>query len=388
MRPITGTVTFTAEGVSLPAFRAALREAGIRCRNQQMQGGVLHGEIRRCDRAPLETAAAAHGVTLRITRETGLLRRLRPYRLRIGIPLGLLLGCGFLWWSNAYIRSIVITGNSRLSDTEILAALESLGITCGTPLRDISFTYAEQRMRIAVRDIERISMRHTGGRLTVEIAEELSPPQLSHPHAASNYIAAVPAQITDISVLGGHAVCKVGDAVKPGDLLISGVDTDKFGITHYYRGDGVITGIYEAEFTQEQPFCTELPVRGETETASYLLAFGKRIPLTWDFQEPAYTFIYEEDRATLSVFGHPLPLSVLRCHYTEQLTGITVFSEAEAKAVLEEAARRFEQNFHAEDRILGRNVSFQQTDLGISLKINYVFEGVIGKISEIFVKLS
>ena len=31
---------------------------------------------------------------------------------------------------------------------------------------------------------------------------------------------------------------------------------------------------------------------------------------------------------------------------------------------------------------------FFRSDLGISLKINYVFEGVIGKSSEIFVKLS
>lgn len=388
MRLIEGQIGFSAEGTALPAFRDALRETGIRCRAQQMRGGCLRGYIRRRDRAALHAAAEECGVRLTLFRETGLLRHVRPYRLRIGILIGLAAGCGFLYWSNAYVRSIVISGNQHISDTEILNALSDLGIACGTPVRDIPFTYAEQRMRLAVHDIERIALRHRGGRLIVEIVEERDAPEVTLPRTASNYIAAVPAQITDISVLGGHAVCSVGEAVKPGDLLISGVDTDKFGITHYYRGDGVVTGIYEADFSAEQPFCAELPVRGETVTQSALLAFGKRIPMTFGFAPPDEPYIYEEDRTPLTVCGAVLPLTLLRCHYTEQVTAVTVFSADEARGILEESAARFEQNFHAEDRILSREVSFQQSDLGISLQIHYVFEGVIGKVSEFFVKLS
>ena len=388
MRCIEGYISFCAEGNGLPAFRDALRDAGIRCRDRQMRSGRMTGRVRSRDSAALNQIAADCGVTFTVTRRTGLLRFLLPYRLRIGFLLGALLGCAFFYWSNACVRSIVITGSDALSDTEILSALAGLGITCGTPIRDISFTYAEQRMRLAVSGIERIALRHTGGRLIVDISEERRPPQNAYSRTASNYIAAVPAQITDISVLGGHAVCRVGDAVKPGDLLISGVDTDKFGITHFSHADGVITGIYEEDFLQEQPFCTELPVRGSTVTESFLLAFGRRLPLSPGFTPPACPFIYEEDRTPLALFGHVLPLTLLCCHYTEQLTAITVFSAEEAEAMLEESARRFEQNFHAKDRILAREISFQQSDLGISLQIHYVFEGVIGKVSEIFVKLS
>ena len=39
-------------------------------------------------------------------------------------------------------------------------------------------------------------------------------------------------------------------------------------------------------------------------------------------------------------------------------------------------------------RLISKETEFSQSDLGISLKINYVFEGVIGKSCEIFVKLS
>ena len=98
--------------------------------------------------------------------------------------------------------------------------------------------------------------------------------------------------------------------------------------------------------------------------------------------------IYEEDREPLVLFGNQLPLSLTRCRYTKQETAITVYSESEIQTMLEEAAARYEQNFHADDKIISKRTEISRSDLGISLKINYIFEGVIGKSSEIFVKLS
>ena len=129
-------------------------------------------------------------------------------------------------------------------------------------------------------------------------------------------------------------------------------------------------------------------MHGHTETETVLSLFGRRFSLSPAFSEPDGMMIYCEDSTPLMLFGRELPLALIRCHYTEQASAITIFSEEEARGLLEESARRFEQNFHAEDTILSRDVSFQQTDLGISLKIHYVFEGSIGEISEIFVKLS
>ncbi len=151
-----------------------------------------------------------------------------------------------------------------------------------------------------------------------------------------------------------------------------------------------MTGIYPAEFTVEQPFASELPVRGHSDTETVLAVFGKRIPLTLGFVPPADTdsLIYEEDSEPLYLFGRQLPLSLIRCRYTRQESAITVFSEAEVRAMLNEAAARYERNFHANDAIISKRTEFSRTDLGMMLKINYVFEGVIGKTSEIFVKLS
>ena len=381
-------IRFSAEGEALSAFRDALRRCGIRCRMQQICGGRFHAETNAGSLRRLESLAAESGITLRITARHGLRFRLRPYRHRFGVPAGLLCGIAFLYWCNATVRSIEITGNVTVSDTEILSALDALGVRRGTPIREIPFTYVEQQMRLRVSDIEWIALRNEGGRLIVDLTQERTPPDMDRSHTPANIIAAVPAQITSVNVLGGHAVRTAGETVKAGELLITGVQDDEYGMTHYCRAAGTVTGIYEEQFTCEQPFVAELPVHGTTVTQPLIEIFGRRFPLTAGFIPPAGEQIYEEDRSPLMLFGRELPLTLIGCRYTEPAYTLTAYSEEEARAILTEKAERFERNFHANDTIVARNAEFCRSDLGISLNINYIFEGSIGKTSEIFVKLS
>lgn len=383
-------IEFHAAGERLSGFRDALRRYRIACRNQQIRGGIFYAQTNARHAKILGALADEYEITLNITAKHGLRFRLFPYRKRAGLLCGMLLGTMFLCWCNTGVRSIEISGNERVSDSEILAALEDLGITAGVKFRDIPYTYIEQRMTLAVSDIERIAMRHIGGRLLVEIAEERQPPALVEKRIPTNYIAAVPAQITSMDVRGGKAVKKVGDVVKAGELLISGADTDQSGIACYYHADGIVKGIYPDEFVQEQPFVSELPVRGKTVTETLLSVFGRRFSLTLGFRPPDHpeTLIYEEDTEPFMLFGRTLPLSLLHCRYTRQETAVTVFSEEEARIMLTAAAERYVHNFHSEDTLISQKADFTRTDLGIMLRINYVFEGVIGRVSENFVKLS
>lgn len=383
-------IKFTASGDRLSGFRDALRRYRIPCRHQQIRSGIFHAQTNAHHRRMLSALADEYAVTLTVTEQHGLRYHLLPYRRRAGLLCGLLLGAAFLWWCNAGVRTIEINGNERISDGEILTALAELGITSGVPFCDIPYTHIEQRMTLAVSDIEWITMRHIGGRLIIDLTEERQPPALIQKRIPTNYIAVVPAQITGMDVRGGYAVKKVGDLVKAGDLLISGVQEDLHGISRYYHADGIVTGIYPDEFVQEQPFVSELPVRGETVTETVLSVFGHRISLTLGFQPPDHpeTLIYEEDAEPFVLFDRTLPISLIRCRYTRQETAISVFSEDEARILLEDAARRYVQNFHSDDVLISQNADFTRTDLGILLRINYVFEGVIGKTSENFVKLS
>lgn len=383
-------IRFTAEGDRLSNFRDALRRNGVSCQKQQICDSVYTAEISANAQRMLSALAEQYGIHLEITARHGMRFRLAPYRRRFGFIFGLLCGGLFLSWCNAAVRSIEITGNERISDTEIVRALSELGVHYGVPFRDLPYQYIEQQMRLAIHDIEWITMRHSGGRLIVDLTEERLPPELHDDHVPTNVIASETAQITGMDVRGGFAVKQIGDTVKAGELLITGAQTDSFGVCRYYHAEGVVTGTFFDTFEQTLPFVSELPVRGSSHTETVFSVFGKRIPLTLGFIRPEASeqIIYEEDREPLVLFGKQLPLSLIRCRYTKQETAITVYSESEIQTMLEEAAARYEQNFHADDKIISKRTEISRSDLGISLKINYIFEGVIGKSSEIFVKLS
>lgn len=383
-------IRFTAEGERLSAFRDALRRNGVSCRKQQISSSVFSAEISADAQRMLTALASQYEIHTEIAARHGLRFRLEPFRKRYGFIFGLLCGISFLSWCNAAVRSIEITGNERISDTEIVRALSDLGVHYGVPFRDLPYNYIEQQMRLAVHDIEWITLRHSGGRLIVDLTEERLPPEMHQDRIPSNVIAAETAQITGMDIRSGFAVKQIGDTVKAGDLLITGAQTDAFGICRYYHAEGTVTGTYFDTFEETIPFVSELPVRGSSKTETILSVFGKRIPLTLSFKRPAPSeqIIYEEDREPLMLFGRQLPISVIRCRYTDRETAVTVYSEAEVLAMLDESAARYEQNFHVHDKIISKRTEFIHSDLGISLKNAYIYEGVIGKSSEFFVKLS
>ncbi len=380
-------IRFEARGTNIAAFRDALRKAGIPCMRQVTSGTVYHGMVHPVYRKRFFAIAAEQNITVQITEEKGWRLWLRPLRLRYGLLLGLLPAGAFLWWSNHTVRSIEIYGNERISDTHLLTVMEEIGIYRGAEYDTIDFTLAEQLLRLKISDIEWVSLRHTGGRLVVELAEETKAPPLYNDRIPTNYIATVSAQITDMQVYNGTAAVKIGDAVKEGDILISGVTEDIRGITRLRHADGKIRGIYQETLTLYHPFCVETTVQGKTYTAEYLECFGKRFPLTVGFEEPHGNFIYIEESHPFALWDHDLPFCRIRCNYTMQETTIAVFSAEEIATIQDEEALRFEENFHGEDTILGKDYIQTVDDLGISLKINYIFEGVIGKTSEIFVKM-
>ncbi len=386
MNRFSAQICFCAEGDRLNAFRDALRTEHLPCSGQQIRNGIFYAKISANHWYALAKLAKESEISLTVLEKKGLRFRLFPYRFRFGLLAGLFVGIAFLWWTNQTVRSIEIYGNEQISDTRILTTLESLGVARGTQYRRMNFDLLEQQLRLAISDIEWVTLQHTGGRLIVDLREETDPPERYSDRIPTNYIATVSAQITDIHVLGGEALIKVGDAVKEGDVLISGVIEDKRGISYFKHGDGIVTGIYEEDLFLEQPFCEETTVAGDVVTNAFLECFGKRLPIQFGMEVPDEPFIYTETHTPLKLFGLQFPFSLVQGNYTRQETTIAVYSAEEIMAMQEEQADRFEQNFHADDKILAKDYTQTVTDLGISLKIHYVFEGVIGKTSEIFVK--
>ncbi len=383
---IRETCDISASGRSLYPFINAIRQSEIACAAQYCRNGTFHCRILRRDLIALQELATAHGVALEVRERPSLLRRLRRYRLRFGIPLGLLLCTGVLFYYSNTVVTIEIRGNAQVSESVILAVLERSGVTEGVWIPGIDFIRSERTLRAAVPEIAWVGMRHTGNRLVVEISEATPNVELLHERTPCNIVSSYDAQITDVTVYSGQLTRLIGDGVAKGDMLVSGVIEDEKGHVTYHHSIASIRGIYtkEAELT-EYFTVTETEKTGKTHVSRHLRLFDLRIPLTIG-RHNFNTYTETEADIPFSFLGHTLPFGVIQRTYTETLEEITVRTEEETQLALNAAIVRYEKNFLSDVEILDRSITYSSDDNGMTCHISYTVEGEIGTKSDIYVK--
>ncbi len=183
----------------------------------------------------------------------------------------------------------------------------------------------------------------------------------------------------------GMVLRQVGDGVKAGDVLISGVLEEETGAVSYFHASGSVTGVYQETMTFAQPLAEELRIPEEPVRRQVLSLFGQRIPLYFgEVQLSMYE--YAESETRFSMLGQEIPMGILHCTYIPYGYRICAYDRQEAEALLREKCTQYEQNFHSSDEIQDKTLEFRQEDSVIYCDVRYVICGEIGIIREIFIK--
>lgn len=121
------------------------------------------------------------------------------------------------------IWDLRVEGNERLSQEQILQALESIGIHQGTWVSRIEGQSVKNQMLALIPELEWISVNKKGGIATVLVHERSMMPQVRDPKLVTNIIAGKSGVITSVQVQEGFPVTEKGKAVREGELLVSGL---------------------------------------------------------------------------------------------------------------------------------------------------------------------
>lgn len=166
-------------------------------------------------------------------RVRGLPNLLNKIKYRYGLILGLLIFIFVVCLSGRYIWSFHITGNSYVNDDVILRTLNDLGCGIGTKIDDINFDKLHNDFLIQCQDISWISVNMDGVVANVEVKEVKRGASEVSDHA--NIVAGENGQIELITLISGRPQVSIGDVVKKGELLISGVESYREGEKTFYR---------------------------------------------------------------------------------------------------------------------------------------------------------
>ncbi len=377
-----------AEGRNPYPFINAVRNSPAACGNQYCRKNAFCFRILKQDLPLIEELAVQHHMTLTVQTIPSLSGKIKKYRFRFGIPLGILLGAVLIFYYSNTVAVIEIQGAETVKESVILSLLEEEGVSQGAWMTDIDRNRCETLLRIQIPEVAWAGIRNTGNRLVVQITEETPPPSMTEERTPCNIISRYNAQITDVRIYSGQLVRLIGDGVSAGDVIVSGIIQEEDNPNIRFRHAlGSITGIYTQQAELTEYFTSEqTSVTGRQITQKWFQLFNLKIPLTLrkpDFAEASVKEFY----TPFCFLEHRLPAGIFRRVTSEKQTAVTERTEEQALLDLNADIVRYEKNFLSENiEILDCQKEYVTDGQGITCRLTYTLKGEIGMTSEFFIR--
>lgn len=374
VRIFRGWVLFSVIGAQTGDFLTAAAESGLMMWNVHK----YKGEILCCcyckDYKATARFSRKYNCRVKIKKRRGIPFVINHYRFRTGIAVGGAVFFIFIIVSSFFVWDIEVNGNYITPTNDILEAAKELGLKKGAFKYDLDYASIEQDLSGEFGGFAWISINRIGTHIYIEISEMNDKPDIIDLSEPCNVVAKFTGVILEVRPYGGEAVVKEGDAVKEGDLLISGVIEDHLENVFYYHAYGDVLARVEhtAQFVQE--FETERTYStGETNNYSYLNIFGFNIPLfVGDIPEGAK--LSEKNYSPLAILGLELPIGLEKSGYDIYSTETVTVDAAGAKRLLEKQAGEWEQENLAGTTILSRQQEFIEESGRVILNVSYTVE--------------
>lgn len=264
---------------------------------------------------------------------------LKTRRNRAGILVGLILYFVLIFASSFFIWDVRVTSGTETPHNEIIEMLRLQGCYEGAFIPSIDFEKLCIDFVDENRDFSWMSVNVRGTVAYVEIREkELYDEPSDTPR---NLIASHDGIIEDYSVYEGKSAVKVGNVVKKGDLLVSGVVEDKEGETRLCRGRGRVVARVEATLTVTVPYkYQQLCRNGKSYEERRLKFFNIFIDLPSTSPPDKSNCCERVERSALVLFERiELPLSIESRIFYECITETESYTESEAKQVAQRLMR-------------------------------------------------
>lgn len=374
---LLGYVRFNVSGDFPERLFNQLAAHGVTFWDMRRDGGVISACIKAADYRKIRHIKGKTRVKIRVAERCGLPFTLRHYKLRVGFAAGLVLYIAVLYFMSGHIWNINIVGTNRLQTHEVESVLSTLGLFEGAKISSVDPEMIRTRLALEFDDIAWSSVNIEGSRATVNISETIDTKK--EDHAPCDLTAACDGIITAIEVTNGTTLVKLGQTVKKGDTLVTGLTEYKDGSTSIGRSSGRIYARTEHRLTASAPLEHEVTAgTRESKTLRVLSFFGIDIPLY--LGSPKGDCVASKTVKRFENNGMYLPITLTETVFfkTEKRT-VSVSEETARQMALEKlTTEEGEQLRNAE--ILSRNVSFSINDGAVTATADYICTENIAKI--------
>lgn len=347
---------------------------------EQIDDLTARCSIERGSLKQLGELTARCGGNIKIIRRFGAYWRLKSLLKRPAFVGGL----GFLLFLAAFLPTriffVEVEGNDQVAARQIIEHAAACGIRFGASRRAVRSEQMKNALIAAIPELQWAGVNTAGCTATISVREKTSAAEDTSSNGVSRIVAARDGVIESCTVIRGNRVCSVGQAVKKGDILVSGY-TDCGLCIRAERAEAEIYAQTERKLTIQMLSSYQKKVQETDSCKKYSLIIGKKRINFYNgsgISDVTCVKMYKEYSMTLPG-GFQLPVKLVEETWTgyESVDGIR--DEADAQKVMSDYASRYLNQQMTAGSVLKQEEFFSTVDSLFQLDGTYACLEMIGQ---------
>lgn len=164
------------------------------------------------------------------------------FRHRKMMIIGMVIFVIILYGLSSFVWVVEVEGNIKVKSGVLYNFLEGKGIKPGVFKGELDIWDIENQMLMEIPELSWVSIEIKGTRAIVRVVEGVKTPRLINKDTPCNIVATKDGIIYQLIVMEGEGMVQVGDTVRKGQLLVSGIiDHEDTGVVRYVHA---ISNIY------------------------------------------------------------------------------------------------------------------------------------------------
>lgn len=298
VRMLKGYVTFKAQGGFSERFINLCAKSHVAIFDVKYIDSYIKAKISAKQFKKLRTIAKKTGVKITVISKDGAVFIIRRNKHRVALMLGACFFILFVATMNRFLWCIDASGSEKFSAEQIIEAAQLAGVKQGTFLPIFDEKKAAREIYKAFNgELSWVTVNIKGSRASISVRDtQKTQGEDIDDKTPCNIIADFDGVILSDETLSGVKNINKGNAVKKGDLLISGVIENEDSSTAYYKAKGKFTAVHETEDIATVFF--EDNRIGYGESKSYILVHFLGLDIPFGIKEKAGdkydTFTYSQ----------------------------------------------------------------------------------------------
>ncbi len=380
LRWLFGYFDFEIKGRFPERFINLAIRNGLNLWNMRGEKEELHATAKIADKKTAILFAQKAESELFVIKEHGLPYLCRVYKNRAGLFAGLVIGVALSCWLSGFIWNIQINVPPELNEYEIRNQLKTLGFYEGVRYDTKEIDNIKRKMKLNDSRISWISINVFGTNAVVELSPKISSGKDNDNDdkkiTVSNLKSTADGTITKINVHNGTAMVEVGEGVRKGQLLVS-------GIMEYNDGTNVMADSKGTVYAKTcRSITLSIPEKYDKVTDSdefvckkELNIFGINFPITL-CGNPIGEYYKNQSKLKPTLFGNDLPITVTEEEWQKYHIDKVTLGKEDGKKILNNRLKLYETFMLYSDKrsIISKKTKFEEKNNTYYLIADYEIE--------------